>query len=497
MVLPEYAPLVCVNCKKRKKRCDKMLPSCSYCIRKGLDCRYVSQLPREPSPSYTVPLGKSADLECIHPITRSSFLLMDSVSSERPSDVITLGPLMDPTAIDTTLYLQARRIIQMTNQFVDDISVRYFQGIHRHLPVVSRKRFHDYLIYVGGPPPASFSALLLSICLVTYHPEILPRSLQHISRESLYLTIKLLFTQVQATFPPSVHLIQAGVLLALYEYARGKPDDAFLSITSCARMGYAAGLHHERPTVFHTFKEDEEAANTWSYIIILERLFSCDISARGQPFATDSFNHAPQILPEHNEYGDKLSHFLAAPVSIEMRGLGYSVRAAWLLDQVLTATKSSYLDIQLGQLDELDTSLRAFLEHLLPQCQGVWGVFCGGIGIAIRALFMLHWHILGQLTQPGSVKWEERKRRSNDTLDTVTNMVIDIAGSHVNMSPHLIDLLPPSCVYITRAALKHIHDNAALKYEKWLWETDKQLEILLDQFGHRWGFDTSSMKLAV
>lgn len=195
---------------------------------------------------------------------------MDSVSSSSPSEVVSLGPLMDPTAIDMTLYLQARRVIQTTGQFVDDISVRYFQGIHRHLPIISRKHFHDQLIHIGASPPPGFSILLLSICLLTYHPRLLPQTPPPVGREPLYLSVKSLFAQVQAFFPPSVDFIQAGVLLALYEYANGRPDDAFLSITGCARMGYASGLHRGRPTVFPA-SDDDEAVNTWWGIVICER----------------------------------------------------------------------------------------------------------------------------------------------------------------------------------------------------------------------------------
>lgn len=96
----------------------------------------------------TVPLRKNAELKYINPTIRS----MDTVSNDTPLDVISLGPLMNPTAIDTTLYLQTRRSIQMTNQFVDDISAHYSQGIHRYLPIIFRKRFHDYLIHVGASP---------------------------------------------------------------------------------------------------------------------------------------------------------------------------------------------------------------------------------------------------------------------------------------------------------------------------------------------------------
>lgn len=225
----------------------------NFHIRKGLDCRYASTSPKGHSPG---------------PSSRPSFLLTDSLP-----DVASLGPPVDPSAIDMSVYLQARRFIQSTGQFIDAISSRYFQGIHRHLPIISRKRFHDQLFHIGAFPPPGFSILLLTICLLTYHPKSLPQTTPPVGRGSLYFSVKSLFSQVQTLAPISVNLIQAGILLALYEYANGRPDDAFLSIAACARMGYASCLHHESLTAFPT-SDDEEAASTWWGVVICERYAS-------------------------------------------------------------------------------------------------------------------------------------------------------------------------------------------------------------------------------
>ncbi|KAL9658689.1 hypothetical protein ABK040_005845 [Willaertia magna] len=39
---PNFHPIACKNCRKVHKRCDKKLPSCSNCIRKGLSCEYAT-----------------------------------------------------------------------------------------------------------------------------------------------------------------------------------------------------------------------------------------------------------------------------------------------------------------------------------------------------------------------------------------------------------------------------------------------------------------------
>jgi len=145
------------------------------------------------------------------------------------------------------VYLEVHSIIRGTRQFVDDISARYFQRFHRHLPVISRTRFYNNLTTTGAAPAANFSVLLLTICLITYAPALGYQSehggIRSFEQQSLYLTARSLFAEVQASYSSSVPLIQAGLLLAVYEYTHGRPDDAFVTIAGSARMADAAHIH--------------------------------------------------------------------------------------------------------------------------------------------------------------------------------------------------------------------------------------------------------------
>jgi hypothetical protein len=114
---------------------------------------------------------------------------------------------------------------------------------------------------------------------------LLRRTSPHVEYASLHLTATALFAQAQAQCPPSLYLLQAGLLLALYEYLSGRPDKAFTSIACCARMAYAARMHvcnqpspqppwrpiDNAPTALAYKLQVQEAANTWWGIIISER----------------------------------------------------------------------------------------------------------------------------------------------------------------------------------------------------------------------------------
>ena len=104
--------------------------------------------------------GKYAVLGDIHPSNRAFFMLTDSLS---PSLVV-------PTTVDGIFHLRVCEMIRAYGKYVDDITVRYFQGVHRWLPIVSRSRFHDRLVVFQSPPVVDFSVLLLSMCLITHYP---------------------------------------------------------------------------------------------------------------------------------------------------------------------------------------------------------------------------------------------------------------------------------------------------------------------------------------
>ena len=93
------------------------------------------------------------------PSNRALFMLADPLS---PSPV-------NPTTVDGTLYLRVCHIIRAYGKYIDNISVQYFQGVHRWLPIISRSRFHDRLVGIQNPAVADFSILLLSMCLITHH----------------------------------------------------------------------------------------------------------------------------------------------------------------------------------------------------------------------------------------------------------------------------------------------------------------------------------------
>ena len=79
----------------------------------------------------------------------------------------------------------------------------------------------------------------------------------------------MLFAQVQAILPPSTRLLQAGLLISIFEYAHELGNAAFVSIGSCAKMASIIGPNAH--TSGKTKYESEEERNLWWGVVIYER----------------------------------------------------------------------------------------------------------------------------------------------------------------------------------------------------------------------------------
>ncbi|KAF4768264.1 hypothetical protein HAV15_002727 [Penicillium sp. str.  len=387
----------------------------------------------------------------------------------------------EPANLNSTLYLQIIRIIRLADQSVDDISMRYFRGIHTFIPVISPCRFHQEVLHSSTLPSATFSLLLLSMCLITYHPG-LAESSSAIDHATLYLTTKSLYTQIQSSFPPSLHLIQAGIIIASYEYATKKINDAFASIAVCARMGYAARLHLINLVEGldpMEYLQAEEQLSTWWGIVITER---CpDKGLRLPKTMSQKWNPAPSpeaLTPE----GDSLG-----PSFVESDGYTSVTQAAWLLDQVFKSLEEQDIDSRLVQLDRLDHALQTSLALTMEQSQGRWGLFCTANAIMIRALYIIHRHVIDLTAEmaPSREKYPDQWRDSSYiALETITQMTQDIATTQNDMSLEEMDALPPSRAFVLRAALRYL-DDLGVKRNRWDAARD-QLKESLRMFDERW-----------
>ncbi|EED24290.1 conserved hypothetical protein [Talaromyces stipitatus ATCC 10500] len=444
---------VCTNCKLRKKKCDKVKPRCGYCCRKSLSCQYQASNIKQLSVQPKLALDVSTN-----PIIRSSLLLSNTLS-----EVL----LSQPTNVQSTLYLRVLSIIRTTSQTLEDIVTRYFRGIHSFIPMLSRSRVERCLVDHSTPPPAGFSVLLLSMCLITYHPDFVPPSAHPLDQETLYLTTKSLFALVQASFPPSLHLIQASIIIATYEYANGRIHDAFASMGVCARIGYAAHIDSAIPVQgmeVGEYQEAEEKASTWWGIVIWERTILCEIANLQRPLTT----RIPGSLADYRD-GTTLHKAGASGSESDTDAFKFScaVQGTWLLDQVIKTLDMTDPEARYNQLHGLDHTIQGVLVVILNQSQGKGGIYCTAIRILLR-----------------SKEREERLKSSHAAMNTITKMVDEIAASHTS-TVSLVDTIPPGFLYVIRQVLQYIRESET-KVDTWD-EVERRLSRASLKFEYRWG----------
>ena len=198
----------------------------------------------------------------------------------------------------------------------------YFITVHSYFPIVSKIRLYQHLANPLHEPGSDIALLFLAMKLVCSEiAEGMPPQTQ------LYTDVKSLYSYVESQNGFSIQMIQALLLISLYEMGHAIYPAAYLSIGNAARVGHAMGLHATRdapqmlarPT---TWTEQEERRRVWWGVVILDRFIN--LGHRGKPFATND----PSLethLPTDDESWDRGQMLVAAPLSLSA---SQTIRAA-------------------------------------------------------------------------------------------------------------------------------------------------------------------------
>ena len=147
----------------------------------------------------------------------------------------------------------------------------YFDTVNACLPIICKKRFLGGLEAFDTTSHASLALLLLSMKLLMQYPD--P---DEGPRNSIYWTCRQFYAQVEDMPLLSLGLLQAKILIALYEIGHGIFPAGCLSVAHAARLGKLMGLHDRKratqlfkPTA--TWSGREEERRVWWAVLILDR----------------------------------------------------------------------------------------------------------------------------------------------------------------------------------------------------------------------------------
>ncbi|KAK4191818.1 hypothetical protein QBC35DRAFT_486036 [Podospora australis] len=228
---PEVAKAsrVCLNCKRKKKRCDKALPRCGRCAESMQACQHEEDLlPGASTPVYSLFPGAPSPIGSVGHIPRQS---PQSWIGPRPS---LLGSIRSAETIDFLAFQSLHDVLE-NRQGVEFAVSAFFQDPSTWFTIVDRVSFEINLADLWTTPSAETSVLVLCMNLIT-QPQV--------HDAAVYQSIKALLSLITSSRPMSITLMQAELLVAGYETFNAlQQQQAYLTIGRCFQMSRAFGWH--------------------------------------------------------------------------------------------------------------------------------------------------------------------------------------------------------------------------------------------------------------
>jgi hypothetical protein len=283
----------CSSCRKQKKGCDKALPSCSVCRRLHRVCVY-DPIPSALAPDNLESLGRRiSDLEnelrehreLCEGQARSESSRVPNAAPEGRNEAhfLSSAPFPNSFFLDVNVFKRRRLKAprpQMSihdNIFTEignDLEIRatvgaYFFSTATWMSIVSRNIHQE----ISAPIEMAPDIVLLILCMKLAN-ERLTFDIQD-PRTRLYSLAKNFFLTVESSGFASIRLLQAGILLCLYETGHAIYPQAYISIGHIGRLGQAIGLHNTGVPQLAlepgNWDEMEERRRVWWAVYILDR----------------------------------------------------------------------------------------------------------------------------------------------------------------------------------------------------------------------------------
>lgn len=273
----------CFSCRRSKRRCDKTLPECQLCGRRGLRCSYPQRRgQRSPSPSNSsrgtrsTTAGPASADSGTRSLSGQAFRISSSFATT--SAIRFLAPdLFREACLEVPrleLDIPDDVALQLgDSQQVRDTTAQFIHLTRAWMPIVNRKR---HLAAVLNPlAPSRRPTALLALCMKLCCWPVLDDEGE--GKSSLYRLVKRFYSEVDSTEGLSVQVLQAAVCIALFEIGNAIYPAAYLTVGACARYGIAMSLDKINKDRmggdYHTASwiEFEETRRVWWAILILDR----------------------------------------------------------------------------------------------------------------------------------------------------------------------------------------------------------------------------------
>jgi hypothetical protein len=152
------------------------------------------------------------------------------------------------------------------------VAAEFFDKIHVWMPIISKKRFYENLLNPLMQPRTDVALLIYCMKLITAPPS--ENKDGGNPKTAAYLNAKRFLLEAEIAGILSLQLLQAGLLVTIYEVGHAIYPLAYTSVGTLARYGVSLGINGKRQagsTEQFTWVEEEERRRVWWAILILDR----------------------------------------------------------------------------------------------------------------------------------------------------------------------------------------------------------------------------------
>ena len=214
---PEKPKYVCWECHLIKKKCSKDLPACETCVKRGVECSYMVNTAR---------LALSSVFQAVR----------------HAKDIHSLA---------FTAVMDTYRAPQNVRQGV----ASYFKSINPWFPVIDQGDFEGRLESMFENPTAEACVLVLCMSAIVADSPDVPKPKKSPKSKSngngneglgdnAYHSAKATLTLVQSKLQMTRPLLQAELLIAMYEFSNAMFQQAYMSLLRCVQITKVLNWHN-------------------------------------------------------------------------------------------------------------------------------------------------------------------------------------------------------------------------------------------------------------
>lgn len=161
----------------------------------------------------------------------------------------------------------ASQVLEILNANGEDpvsVKLKYFTTIDTWLPVLSQEGITRSLETMVPNPSVELATLLLCMFLIIRTPDT-GQNMQ----DSVYSDAKALVSMQMSSGKTAIEIVQAGLLLSVYEQCQGMTQAAQITMAGCSTLGLK-GIRAHRKTGDDDL-QNTEMGHLWWGIVIIDR----------------------------------------------------------------------------------------------------------------------------------------------------------------------------------------------------------------------------------